>query len=412
MAKAISSQSGLAGVLEETFGNEPATPEYTVLRQVSNGLNLERNELTSEERRSDRQFEYTRLGRHRVSGPVEVELSYLAYLQYLRHALRYADYSDQTLGDAAYVDTGSENFTLATGADTLTRSAGNWVTDGFVVNQMVHINLAAATFHANNLNLVGRISVVTATVLTFDRLLDTADATANFTAEGPLAAGASTIIGYFMQNDETESSFTLEREFSDITTGDYEKFTGMKITTMDLNLEEDSMVTATMNFMGKAMTSNDTTGDTSGTYTAADSSEAIDTFSGRLLIDGTAVGIVSTFSLSINNNTQEAGVVGQNTIQEAPDGRVEITGSMGVYFEDNTYLNYFLNETYVSVEFALRDPSGNEVNIWMPRCKYTGASKNVSGDDLIIQDMPFRAVRDSTYGRMIFINVIPQTAAA
>lgn len=86
---------------------------------------------------------------------------------------------------ATYVDTGAETFTFANAdPDTLTRSAGSWVTDGFTAGMAVTI--AGAANAANNGTFI--VDTVSATVLTF------IDEVA-FTAEGPTAASGYTVTG-------------------------------------------------------------------------------------------------------------------------------------------------------------------------------------------------------------------------
>lgn len=69
----------------------------------------------------------------------------------------------------------------ATG-DTVTRSAGSWITDGFAVGDVVTITGSASN------NVTGRIAALTATVLTFD--------TTDLAAEGPtVALGTISVVG-------------------------------------------------------------------------------------------------------------------------------------------------------------------------------------------------------------------------
>lgn len=66
--------------------------------------------------------------------------------------------------------------------DTITRSAGSWITDGFAVGDVVTV--AGSTLN----NVTGRIAALSATVLTFD--------TTDLAAEGPtVALGTITVVG-------------------------------------------------------------------------------------------------------------------------------------------------------------------------------------------------------------------------
>lgn len=406
MAYAISSQSELAAILETTIGTTPSTPEFTVWRMTSNSLNIEKDSYNSEERRVDRQLPTVRHGMKRIAGTVDSELSYLAFRDHIRHVLRYLDPASSTTGNAQYVDGGAETFAYATGPDTITRSAGSWIDDGFLVNMMVRITAPNNAANA----AVGRVSVVTALVLTFDRLLNSADAAMNFTTDAAAAAGSTKLMGNYAVNGTTDSSFSVERKHGDITTGDFDLFTGVKVNTWNVEVENNSIVTMSFECMGYNMVNGDATADNSGTYTNADSTDPVDSFSGNILEGGSSIGYVTSASFSVNNNVQEASVVGSDTVAGLPAGQVLVEGNISVLFQDNTMLNKFINETASSLELALRDSAGNEVNIWIPKLKYTGGSKNISGDDLIALDMPFTAYRDTTTGNTIMVNMIPAIA--
>jgi len=73
---------------------------------------------------------------------------------------------------------------------------------------------------------------------------------------------------------------------------------------------------------------------------------------------------------------------------------------MSVYFEDDTFRDYFENETEVSVACAFttnNDGDADFLAFTMPRVKMGGSTKD-DGEKGIIQTMPFTALIDVNAG--------------
>lgn len=193
----------------------------------------------------------------------------------------------------------------------------------------------------------------------------------------------------------TAKSFTVERAFNDVS--EFHLFTGVMVNSLSLDIEPNAMVTGTMGLIGQDMTVASSTADNAGGITAAAANDPFDGFTGSIQEGGGSVDNVTSFSLSLENNLAPAFVVGSDTTPQVLAGRSVLTGSLTSFFESETLLNKFLNETESSLQVVLTDPDGNSWTIDVPRIKYTGADVDVTNaDEGVLAVMPWQALRDSS----------------
>lgn len=198
----------------------------------------------------------------------------------------------------------------------------------------------------------------------------------------------------------TSRSFSIERRFTDI--DQYQVFTGCAANTLSLSVSPNAIVTGSVGLLGRDMTVSGTTLDSSPT--AAPANAPLDSFSGTLNEDGSAIATVTGIELSIDNGISPAQVIGADTTPELVLGRSNVTGTMTAYFEDASLLDKFVNETESTLDFKLDDPDGtNHLKFTLPRIKYTGASIPVDGQDSITVSLPFQALYDTTDATNIII---------
>jgi len=86
MAFASGSNHSMAYIAETTFGTTPATPVFKPLRHTGTTLGLSKDNLQSEELRSDRQIACFRHGNKQVGGDVSSELTYTDFDDFLEAA--------------------------------------------------------------------------------------------------------------------------------------------------------------------------------------------------------------------------------------------------------------------------------------------------------------------------------------
>lgn len=190
----------------------------------------------------------------------------------------------------------------------------------------------------------------------------------------------------------TEVSFSVEKRFTDVTR--YHQFTGCEIARFSLSAVPDSMVTASFDILGKDMAVSGTSLDASPT--AAADKDPFDSFSGSLQEGGSSIATLTAFEFTLENNLGAAQVLGATTTPDIFSGRSNLTGRITAYFEDDTLLSKFLDETESSLQIVLSDPASNTLTIDVPRIKYTGGDVPVSGEGPILVTLPWQGLYDSS----------------
>lgn len=195
----------------------------------------------------------------------------------------------------------------------------------------------------------------------------------------------------------TRRSFTFERYFADIAGVDkpFHRFTGCEINTMNLSVQPDARITGTFGLIGQGMNT-DTAIIAGATYANPTTTAGLDSFTGTLSEGGSQIGVVTEITLDINNGQSSRFVIGSDVSARPSIGQSVITGQIGVFFENSTLLDKFINETESSIEFTLPDAVGNSLTFELPRVKYNGGQPDVSGPGDIILTMPFQALYDPT----------------
>tara|TARA_R110000772_G_scaffold238191_1_gene350216 strand:- start:639 stop:1553 length:915 start_codon:yes stop_codon:yes gene_type:complete len=192
----------------------------------------------------------------------------------------------------------------------------------------------------------------------------------------------------------TPKYFSMEDAAEDIS--QYRLFTGLAASSMNVTIAPNQMVTATFDMVGKGMTQAGTTGSTGGTPTAASSNQPFDSYSGTISDGGSGIAIVTSIDFSVTNSLAPTFVVGADSAQSLEFGRAVVEGTMTVYYEDETLINKFLNETESSIEVSVDDPTGaNPYTFLFPRVKYNGASVPLQNPQSRLITLPFVSIYDT-----------------
>ena len=192
----------------------------------------------------------------------------------------------------------------------------------------------------------------------------------------------------------TPKFFTIEDAANDIS--QFRLFTGMAVSTASFSIAPNQMVTATFDMVGKGMTQAGTTGSTGGTPTASTTNSPFDSYSGTITDGGSGISIVTSIDFSLSNSLAPTFVVGADNAQSLEFGSAVVEGTMTVYYEDETLINKFLNETESSITVSVDDPTGsNAYTFEFPRVKYNGASVPLQNPQSRLITLPFVALYDS-----------------
>jgi hypothetical protein len=159
------------------------------------------------------------------------------------------------------------------------------------------------------------------------------------------------------------------------------------------------MVTGTFDLVGKTMTQADTTASTGGAPTAPSTNAPFDSYSGTIEDGGSGLAIVTSIDFSLTNSFAPTFVIGSDSAQQLEFGRAVVEGTMTVYYEDETLINKFLNETESSLSVSVDDPTGASTYTFeFPRVKYNGAAVPVQNPTSRLITIPFVSLFDTTEG--------------
>lgn len=367
---------------ETTWGEVAADSGAKQLRRVTSQFNQMAEELQSAEIRQDYQIADYRHGSLSTEGSLNGELSPSTYADFFAAAL--------AKNFAAGGSTTGASLTIAVSGSfyTITRAAGSWLTDGFYVGNI--IRLTGAGFTPANVGKNIQILSMTALVLTVRTFDDN-----KLTAEGPIASAGASVVGkqtFAPLTGHTSDSFTVE-EFYGGGVNVSEVHTGNKVGSVAVQLPASGFCTVDFTFMGKGLMK---TGNTQhfATATAAPTSGLTVGVSGSVLVNGVPAGVITNASFNIDRGLEAAVVVGNKYAADIFDGRINVTGSFSTYFENEVYRDYFIDETKISLVFALT--TGSEANaevisFVLPSVKLGSSSRN-DGETGIVQDHSFQAI--------------------
>lgn len=196
----------------------------------------------------------------------------------------------------------------------------------------------------------------------------------------------------------TQKSFTIEQGSLDI--GQYTVYTGCTVTSMTLDVPLNGMCKSTFNVIGKDMSLSATPLD--GTVTMPAATQPFYHGTGSFLEGGSAVGIITSLNLTIDNGVQSNFALGNTASISATPGMSTITGTIQVYFENGTLVNKFLNGSDSSIQFTLTDGVKSHTYL-LPKVKYNGSTREIAGQQPITMSLPFTAHYDSLNSSNIVI---------
>ena len=372
---------------ESTFGVVPSATSAQALRRVQSTLDLSKETYQSNEIRQDFQLVDFRHGVRRVEGNISGELSPATYKDFISCALK----KDFAAGASA----SSVTVTIAGAGPsyTVTRSSGNYITDGFKIGDVIRLSVGSPSLAANfgkNLLIVSLTSTI-ATVITLNG--------SSMTAEGPVAGTTVAVVGkksYIPTSGHTDKSFSIEHYYSDLVQS--EVFSGCKPTSVAIGLPPTGLATIDIGFMGKDVTT------ASAQYftnpTAQTTTGLLAAVNGELRVAGQSVATLTGLTLNIASNYSGDPVVGSNTVPFMFAGRVIVTGQATAYFDSVTLRDAFFNETEVEIIGAFtanNDADAPFMSFVLPRVKIGGASKN-DGEGGLVQTLPFQALLNTAGG--------------
>jgi len=314
---------------EVTWGTASGPAGGEVFRRVSSAFALTKEAYTSAEIRTDKQVAFSNHGIRSVTGSLSGELSPVSYAP-LFEALYMRDFT------AGSVIAATDITIAASGSNwTLTRSVGDWITDGLKISSTIRLSVGVM----NPLNLNKNLVVIglTGTVATVRVMNSSLLFAQAITGATITEVGSKT---YVPLTSHTDKSFTIEEYFSDISQSHV--FTGNKVGSINLTVNATGITTLDMSLMGKDMTTG-----TAQYFTAPAAQVTTTTMAsvnGVLLVNGSADACVTSLTLNQSKGLSAANCVGNNTADAIFTDALVVNGSATVYFENAVLRDLFLNE--------------------------------------------------------------------
>lgn len=346
-----------------------------LLRRVASTINLAKDAFSSNEVRPDQQVYDARHGVRRVSGNIQGELSTQSYDDFIEASLRGTWASGVTASQSDFTS-------IVVSAGKFQIGSGSWITKGFRVGDVVRL---LGFSHAN----VGRNFRITALTATQATVYPSPDAMSSQTTFGVAVVGKKLLCG------TTQRSFTVEQYYPDIDVS--ETFLGCRIGEMAVSLPPTGMANISFGLQGVDMLdTNAAQAPVFANPAAAQATNLLAGVNGSLSVAGAPSAIVTALDLSVSNNLSSTPVVGSVIVPEIFYGRLVVTGSLSAYFADQTMLDYFLNETEISLVAQLDDANGSDfMTFRLNRVKLMGANKSVGPDGGVILQSPFQSLLSS-----------------
>lgn len=363
------------------------------MRRVKSTLDLAKATFKSAEINISQQIRDFRHGVRSVAGSISGELSVGGYQLPLESVFRRLSTAGATTGSVATITVASSG--AGTYAGTLTRSAGDYIADGFKVGDVVRQTGGSAG--ANNAHNF-LITALTSTVMTV-RTLDATDLIAQAAAAGVTVqvAGKKTFVP---QTGHNRDYYTIEHFYGDL--GESERFTDCVFTGTTITFPNTGMATIELPVMGLNVQTGQAEYFT--TPAAAPLGPVVAASNGVLLVNGTLVADVTALSVSIvGAYAAPGGVVGANVDPDIFPGVLEVTGSMTVLFRSAVLRDLFYNETEFGIYGAFTGDNtagAGFVAIGMPRVKASANTKD-DGQSMLSQTIPFQALENINGGAAV-----------
>ena len=392
----------LSYISEEVIGTTPLKPRFTPLPDTRCTLALLLDTLATERLTGNRFPAQPRAGARTVGGEIPTDLSFGAYDDFIASALQ-----------GRWVDAvaGADTCTLSLGASD---NAGAVKGDQFVTpNGTVSVEKIDAAAKKVKLRLVltadetsTNHTLTASNPKDIDGIAFTASAYADFQENATVKAG------------DTRKSFTFLREFGDIendsdgTRRPFLLYKGCEVASWNLTATANALAKSTFTIFGLDMEDPAPEAPAGTSYGDAIKTEAFDTFSGSLEIDGNAKCIVTDYNLTINNGHAAKYTVGCKASQKAMVSQSIADGSLTAYFENMDLYNKFIQQKTMTLKLTLADSVGNKLIVFLPLLRIlAGTQPDVTGDGSLTIPINFSAHEDIELGTHVTVQRIAAVAA-
>ena len=223
------------------------------------------------------------------------------------------------------------------------------------------------------------------------------------------AAGASVnVTGKMLRNPATGAAFTMksfsiERYHSDIEK--YFIFKGMRPNSISMNFATGSIITGSINFLGKSSEVGAATfvpSNAAGVNPATTTkvlNAITDVKNENIMIDGEVVdsSYISGLNFTISNNLRGIKAIGYKGNAEIAEGRFSATGSLNIYFNDTKFYDKYVNSSEFSIGYSVGNvETGKGYAFTFTRSMISDDGVNASGTGQdIVENMNWQALMNA-----------------
>lgn len=372
-------------VAETTPGATPTSPVWSPLRNTGGVPAATRDALTSNELDGSRETSFIRTGNKQVSGEYAIELSSRSQDDFLAGAM--------TSSWVAGVTGTAVDVAVDAGAKTFTRSAGDFLTDGVEVGDLIRF----ADLPGNN-GLPFIVTAVTSTVVTGAAI------------QYPLATAAAAETDY-ATGDKLETG-NLCKTFSILTwfkgqCGNPDSFVitrGVEISGFTIEQAVNAMVTGSFPFIGmtqEILTAPPAGSDFSQITFDAEPFSSVDVS----VFDGIQPLKCDTLTFTNDNGASAQFELGNNSVAFVERGRVVNTFSIAGKLYDMAMIQKFINETQVEINSILSGVKG-AMSISMKRAELTAVTPEIGGAESVTQSIEGQATGNSQQSSIVIQRLV------
>lgn len=372
-------------VAETTPGVTPTSPVWSPLRNTGGVPAVTRDALTSNELDGSRETSFIRTGNKQVSGEYAIELSSRSQDDFLAGAM--------TSSWVAGVTGTAVDVAVDAGAKTFTRSAGDFLTDGVEVGDLIRF----ADLPGNN-GLPFIVTAVTSTVVTGGAIqypLTTAAAAETDYATGDkLETGnlckTFSILTWFKGQCGNPDSFVITR--------------GVEISGFTIEQAVNAMVTGSFPFIGmtqEILTAPPAGSDFSQITFDAEPFSSVDVS----VFDGIQPLKCDTLTFTNDNGASAQFELGNNSVAFVERGRAVNTFSIAGKLYDMAMIQKFINETQVEINSILSGVKG-AMSISMKRAELTAVTPEIGGAESVTQSIEGQATGNSQQSSIVIQRIV------
>lgn len=394
MSFASSSLTQLSAIKETTWGETPVVGTPRFRRFTGESLAFALTKDTSKEINPSRQVSSLIPTKAEVSGGLSIELSLKEHDDFMESAMMdaWSFYGTNGISTAALASFTANTLTFdsaPTGADALTNLA---------VGQWFRIVDPGTALPAANKGIF-QVQARTATSITVAGTPFTADAVSKLVR----------ISSAKLTHGITRSSYSIEKYHPEA--NQYFVFRGMQVAKFGLRIESGSIVNGSIDFMGST-SANGGSSFMPGAATDAFTGDSLNAVTGvmSVLMDGTPIRTlmqteIKSFSFDFDNKLQGLEAVGFLGNADVMAGRIDLKGSLQVYFANGQLYNDFINSVAHSLTFVLKDPkTGEGYVLEFPRIELADAKTNAQNlDQPVMLETTWQALEHPTLHKSMFI---------